>query len=538
MKFEISRTRLKKVGSRERKFLAGIEEVAFRNGNLLALLYALGVVAATLGCAFWSVRATTGDEFGTQLPRALAAVLVALLCSRILMGIDGRDLLKRNSRILMLCLVGVFGAAFSALGVVAAAAPALERHLDFEVARIAPFLFPLLFAPALATLLAGPAAGVAIGVGAALLNLVFVPETGVLPALAGGIVIAVAAPPLVANVKRRTALLRAFIAGGCVQLLGVVVLFSSRLAADGISDELLREALFAAGATVVSAGFAFAATVLLLPLLEHLFGACSNIRLNDYADLGHSLLQKLSLAAPGTYHHSVVVATLSAAAADRIGANSLLARVGSYYHDIGKLTKPNYYTENARPDQANPHDGISPNMSAVIIAAHVKEGIGLALHYNLPPPIRDIIREHQGTSVMHWFLHKAKEDAKAKAEAGKTDPATVDESQFRYSGPRPSTKESGIVLLADSIEAASRSLERPTHGAIENLVNNIVSGKIDDEQLDCCPLSFLDVALIKRTFTTSLTNILHARVAYPADEKSKEAKHDADHRSAPAQPGA
>ncbi|MGI5868936.1 MAG: HDIG domain-containing metalloprotein [Kiritimatiellia bacterium] len=538
MKIEISRTRLKKVGSRERKFLAGIEEVSFRNGDLLALLYALGVAAATLGLASWSAAATGGGAFIEQIPRAAAAVSLALLCSRILMGIDARDLLKRNSRILMLCVVGAVGAALSAAGVVFAASPALAGRFGFDFTRITPFFFPLLFAPALATLLAGTPAGIAVGIGAALLNLVFVPEADALPALAGGLVAAIAAPPLVAHVKRRTALLRAFIAGGCVQLLGVVAHFTARLAADKLSDALLRETFYAAGATVVSAGVAFAATVLLLPLLEHVFGACSNIRLNDFADLGHPLLQKLSLSAPGTYHHSVVVATLAAAAADRIGANSLLARVGSYYHDIGKLTKPNYYTENARPDEPNPHDGITPNMSAVIIAAHVKEGIGLALHYNLPPPIRDIIREHQGTTIMHWFLHKAKEDAKAKAEAGKTEPAAVDESQFRYPGPRPSTKESGIVLLADSVEAASRSLERPTPNAIENLVNNIVSGKIDDEQLDCCPLSFLDVALVKRTFTTSLTNILHARVAYPTDDKSKEAKHDADNRSAPAKPGA
>lgn len=536
MKVEISKARLKKVGSRERKFFSGIEKVAFRNGTLLALLYVLGVAAVTLGCAYWSGRATGGAtfDFGSQLPRAIAIVFVALLCTRTLMEIDARDLLKRNSRILMLCLVGVFSAAFSALAVVAADAPLLKLHLGFETSGIAPFFFPLLFAPALATLLAGTAAGVAVGVGAALLNLVFVPDANMLPVLAAGLVIAVAAAPLVAPVKRRTALLHAFIAGGFVQLLGVVVLFASRLACDGPVDDLLREALFAAGATVISVGFAFAATILLLPLLEHLFGACSNIRLNDYADLGHTLLQKLSLAAPGTYHHSVVVATLAAAAADRIGANALLARVGSYYHDIGKLTKPNYYTENIRPDQPNPHDGISPNMSAVIIAAHVKEGIGLALHYNLPPPVRDIIREHQGTAIMHWFFHKAK----TKAEAEKADPATIDESQFRYPGPRPSTKEAGIVFLADSVEAASRSLDRPTPGAIENLVNNIVSGKIDDEQLDCCPLSFVDVAMIKRTFTTSLTNILHARVAYPTDDKSKEAKHDADHRNEPAQPGA
>jgi len=269
---------------------------------------------------------------------------------------------------------------------------------------------------------------------------------------------------------------------------------------------------------------AYVATLLLLPILEHLFAATSNIRLNEFTDLGNPLLQRLSLEAPGTYHHCIVVATLAAAAADRIAANSLLARVGAYFHDIGKLTKPSFYSENIGADRLNPHEGLSPNMSAVIIAAHVKEGIGMSIHYNLPPPIYDIIREHHGTSVMSWFLHKAKEEAKGKTKNGddKSSQPLVDESQFRYPGPRPTTKEAAIVMLADSVEAASRSLDRPTRTNIENMVENIVNGKIKDEQLNSSPLTFLDVVSIKRSFANSLTNILHARVAYPKEEGQKD----------------
>lgn len=536
MKNEISKTRLKKVGNRERHFLAGFEQVSFRNGTVLAIFYAFLLMLGTLGCSYWCLEATSHAVSGIQFPQAFVASLLAVFTTRTLLKAISRDLLRRNSRILMFCIVALFYVALSALCVVVSDAPILERWLDFKFHRIAPALFPTLLVPALCALLSNTSAGIAAGVGCVFLSIIFAPREQMLPTFAVGILISVVMPPLVAKVKRRTTLLRAFLLGGCTQFLGLLIYFTSTLANHGFSEELLKNSLFASGAILFSIGLSFFATILLLPLIEHLFGASSNIRLNDFADLGHILLEKLSLAAPGTFHHSIVVANLSAAAAEQIGANALLARVGAYYHDIGKLTKPNFYTENILHDQKNPHDDISPNMSAVIIAAHVKEGIGLALHYNLPPPIRDIIREHQGTSIMHWFLHKAREEARIKAEESHTEPIPVDESQFRYPGPRPSTKESGIVLLADSIEAASRSLERPTYGAIENLVNNIVSGKIEDEQLDCCPLSFLDIARIKRTFTTTLTNILHARVAYPSDDKNKEPKHAPEHRNPSAQP--
>lgn len=535
MKSQISKARLKKVGFRERKSSASSEIVAFRNGNVLAVLYA--TVTGTIGvlCMLWAYPSYMVADWKLRLPIGVAIFFIALLCSRLLLGLFASEILKRNSRLLMLCLVSVFSVALSAAciaGFIAMASTAAPSDcIQWDVVEIAPFLFPHLLAPALATLLIGPAAGFSIGVGVTIANTAFVQDAFILPAVIMGLIATVVTAKTVAKVRRRFTLLRVFIFNGAIQFLGVIVYAASKIAQNGSCNNLAYTIAFCTTALIFATGLAFVAIIILLPIHEHFFGACSNIRLNEFADLSNPLLQKLSLEAPGTYHHSIVVATLASAAAERIGANALLARVGSYYHDIGKITKPAYYTENTRGEHSNPHENISANMSAVIIGAHVKEGIGLALHYNLPPPIRDIVREHHGTSVITWFLHKAKEEAKQKVEASGKDPEPIDESQFRYSGPRPKTRESGIVLLADSVEAASRSLERTTNSAIENLVDNIVRGKIDDEQLDCCELSFIDVATIKRTFTTTLSNILHPRIAYPKDEETKngetkESKHE------------
>lgn len=535
MKGQISKARLKKVGSRERKSNVPSEIVAFRNGNALAVLYACLTGAAGVLCMLWSYPVSLEVDWKLRLPIGIAILFVALLCSRLLLGLFAPEILKRNSRLLMLCTVSAFSLALSAACVTGAgtlaSTPALTNLISWDLVKAAPFLFPHLLAPALATLLSGPAAGISVGVGVTIANTAFIQDESVLPAIVMGLIASVLITEIVAKVRRRFALLRVFMLGGAIQFLGVIVYAASKMAQNGPFTDLGPTIAFCTAALVFSTGLAFAAIIILLPLHEHFFGACSNIRLNEFADLSNPLLQKLSLEAPGTYHHSIVVATLASAAAERIGANALLARVASYYHDIGKITKPVYYTENTRGEHQSPHENISPNMSAVIIGAHVKEGIGLALHYNLPPPVRDVIREHHGTSIMTWFHHKAKEEARQKVEASGKEPDPVDESQFRYSGPRPTSRESGIVLLADSVEAASRSLERTTNSAIENLVDNIVRGKIDDEQLDCCQLSFIDVAIIKRTFTTTLSNILHPRIAYPKDDDTKESLNEDNHRN-------
>src|SRR5438067_12997786 len=218
-----------------------------------------------------------------------------------------------------------------------------------------------------------------------------------------------------------------------------------------------------------------------LPMFEHLFQVTTDISWLEAADLNHPLLRRLTIEAPGTYHHSLVVANLAEAAAEAIGANPTMCRVCSYFHDIGKLVKPEYFTENMRHDR-NPHNELAPAMSALIILAHVKEGVDLALKYKLNQKIIDVIQEHHGTSLVSYFYKRALQQQEDARQGGKImnireeDIPEVREESFRYSGPKPQTRESGIISLADCIESASRSMEKITPSRIEQLVNDIIEG--------------------------------------------------------------
>ena len=257
-----------------------------------------------------------------------------------------------------------------------------------------------------------------------------------------------------------------------------------------------------------------------LPILEHLFQITTDISWLEASDLNHPLLRRMTIEAPGTYHHSLVVANLAEAAAEAIGANATLCRVCSYFHDVGKLVKPEYFTENMGFER-NPHDELAPTMSALIIMAHVKEGVDLALKYKLNQRIIDIVQEHHGTSVVRYFYQRAlqqHEDARAGGKIMKLrqeDIPDVSEESFRYSGPKPQTKESAIVSLADAVESASRSLEKPTPQKIESLVNELIDERISDRQLDDCDLTLGELKIIAERFRFTLTMMLHSRIAYP-----------------------
>src|SRR5215475_1931429 len=257
-----------------------------------------------------------------------------------------------------------------------------------------------------------------------------------------------------------------------------------------------------------------------LPLLEHLFQITTDISWLELSDLNHPLLRRMTIEAPGTYHHSLVVANLAESAAEQIGANATLCRVCSYFHDVGKLVKPQYFTENMSFER-NPHDDLAPTMSALIIIAHVKEGVDLALKYRLNQRIIDIIQEHHGTSLVRYFYQRAlqqHEDALAGGKIMKMreeDIPEVAEENFRYSGPKPQTKESAIVSLADAIESASRSLEKPTPAKIETLVNELIEERISDRLLDECDLTLGELKIIADRFRFTLLSMLHSRIAYP-----------------------
>ncbi len=266
-------------------------------------------------------------------------------------------------------------------------------------------------------------------------------------------------------------------------------------------------------------GAAFGALAVLLaawalPIYEYIFGVTTNISLMELSDSNHPLLKRLVMETPGTYHHSLVVGNLSEAAAEAVGANPLLARVGSYFHDIGKLKKPLYFSENEQFNKSR-HENLVPSMSSLIIISHVKEGIDLARQFKLNRRIIDIIKQHHGTSLVYYFYRRATELNNGNEKVNKGD--------FRYLGPKPLSKEAAIIMLADSVEATSRSLEKPNAVRIEAMVKSIIDGKFKDEQLDDCELTFKDLQTISRVFTKILLGTLHPRVKYPEEEKKSDA---------------
>jgi len=248
-----------------------------------------------------------------------------------------------------------------------------------------------------------------------------------------------------------------------------------------------------------------------LPLLEYLFGISTDISLLELSNIAQqTVLRRLLVAAPGTYNHSFVVGMLAEEAAEAIGANPLLARVGGYYHDIGKMMKPEYFGENEMIPGLH-HRALSPTMSTLIIKSHVKDGAELGRHHDLPMPIIEIIEQHHGTTLVEYFYNEALNRAK-KGER-------VERSIFRYEGPKPQSREAGVVMLADSVEAATRSLTDPTPARVESAIRRISRRKLSDGQLDECGLTLLEVRTIEDSFIRVLAGIFHRRPRYPASLK-------------------
>lgn len=246
------------------------------------------------------------------------------------------------------------------------------------------------------------------------------------------------------------------------------------------------------------------ATQIMLYILEVCFDTTTNMSLLLYSDYNHPLLKRLQFEAPGTYHHSLIVSTLAEAAAKEIGANPIKARVCALFHDVGKLSHPDYFTENNNGESK--HKDLTPKISALIILNHVKEGLELARKYKLKKMMRDAIQQHHGTDVVYYFYKMAKDSGEP-----------IDEHDFRYQGPTPQTKEIAILSLADACEAASRSLQKPSHGKIEELVTEIIFKRMRSRQLDAANLTFKELTTIKESFVKTLTSMLHARVAYPKE---------------------
>ncbi|MGC8604779.1 MAG: HD family phosphohydrolase, partial [Desulfomonilaceae bacterium] len=325
----------------------------------------------------------------------------------------------------------------------------------------------------------------------------------------------------VSKVSDRTAILRAGLVVGLVNMISVL---SVKLALGQLHK---TEDIYEIGLGFLGGIICGPITFGLAPLLERL-GYTTNIRLLEIANLNHPLLKQMAIEAPGTYHHSMLVGNLAEAAAEAIGANPLLARVGALYHDIGKIaktSKPSYFIEN-QVRNINPHDRLEPSMSALILVSHVKNGVEKAREYRLGEPIIDIIQQHHGTSLIKFFYYKAVE----KADKSRLP---VAEEKYRYPGPLPDSKEAALVMLADISEAACRTLPDPTPATIQKKVQGLIMSLFGEGQLDQSNLTLKDIQAITKSYVRALQGVLHSRIDYPEDSNFQD-KNDADsHRLAP-----
>jgi putative nucleotidyltransferase with HDIG domain len=378
------------------------------------------------------------------------------------------------------------------------------------------FVSPCTFAPFLITLLLGTRAGLFTVAQVSMLASLLTGQdfTLLLISLLSGFT----AVYFTQNVRKRFDLLRAGFAVGSLNLLCTIVL---GLVHGGSLALLGEQALFGVGAGI------FVALVVsaILPVVEIAFQITTTISWLEMADLNHPLLQQMTMEAPGTYHHSLLVANIAEAGAKAIGLDVTACRVMAYFHDVGKIIKPEYFTENIPPG-ANPHENLSPSMSALIIIAHVKEGIDLAIKYRLKKQVLDAIQQHHGDSVVTYFHQRALQLQRDAREGGKImnmreeDVPDVSENSFRYPGPRPQTKEIALLSIADSVEAASRSLEKPTAQRIEDLVNEIVEHKIADHQLDECHLTLNEIRAAAEAMAATVKNMMHTRISYAKKDKT------------------
>lgn len=328
-----------------------------------------------------------------------------------------------------------------------------------------------------------------------------------LVALFGGLIAAFS----VSQLYRRSDLTRAGFYVGALNVVTVIGLFlyagTLRLEYD-----VLREFSLSMLAAIVNGLFSSVMAIGLLPYLESGFGLTTSVTLLELANPNHPLLKKMLMEAPGTYHHSLVVANLGEAAAEAIGADPLLTRVGAFYHDIGKLKRPYFFIENQLGE--NPHEKISPNLSTLIITSHTKDGLELARKNKLPQVIQDIIFQHHGNSLVSYFYHQA--------EKCRDHKDSVCEDNFRYEAPLPQTKEAAIILLADSVEAAARSMAKPIAGRVEGIVRKIIKEKLNDGQFDQCDITLKELDIIAVTFVKILSGIYHTRIEYPEKELKAE----------------
>lgn len=385
-----------------------------------------------------------------------------------------------------------------------------------------PFMLPVALAPILIATLLGAGPGIICGGLIAFLNALM--QGNSVAVLLAGTCASLVGIFYARRIEVRTSIVRAGLYSGLIMGVAAILL--------GLRDAVEVSTMIYQALTALGVGGLTGVVIIgILPIWESLFKTTTSITLLELTDFNHPLLRRMQIEAPGSYHHSLMVANLAENAAAAVGANPLMCRSCAFFHDIGKLVKPEYFTENQR-EGYNPHLERNPSMSALVIKSHVKEGVVLAKEYKLPRVMIDVIREHHGTSLIQYFYYKALE-RKRQAEAESESPARgaprieldqVNEATYRYEGPCPSFTESAIIMLADSVEAAGRSLRKVTPQAVDELIEQIVTARVEDGQLDRCPLTFQQLAKIRESFSFTLLNMLHARVEYPKEALDGEKK--------------
>jgi putative nucleotidyltransferase with HDIG domain len=391
-------------------------------------------------------------------------------------------------------------------------------------------LIPFALAPMVHSVLLGRRAGTFSAVFVSVAGTMLMPADEALVYLTMSLVCGGAVVMLTQRVRKRLQLLRAGTYTGALALI-LAVLFGEILDIEQIGQQ---STMLAEGAMILTAfGIGFITALIvsgLLPMLEGMFSLSTDISWLELGDLNHPLLKQMQLEAPGTFHHSLVVASLAESAAETIGANAALCRACAYFHDVGKLKKPEYFIENQSDGMDNPHDPLTPTMSALVIIAHVKDGVDMAMKHNLNPRIIDAILEHHGDSMVYYFYRKAQEqkviesDKVGKGLENMEDLPQIDDKNFRYPGPRPRSKETGILSLADAIESASRTLKKPNPIKIRGLVDDIVKSRWVDGQLDDCSLTMRDLTRIRESFAATLRSMMHNRISYTKAEESEDRK--------------
>lgn len=397
---------------------------------------------------------------------------------------ERKEIFKDSKMILMISIVSI-----------------IALVLARGVSIISPYLIPLACAPIILTVLIDYKVSLVINTLNILLMGVVVDFTPTILILA--IVNVIIGSTSLKKIQQRNDVLYATI---YMALITAIVTFTtSMLISNNINGILINTGCAVLGA-IISGILALG----ILPFFESSFDVITNIKLLELSNPNHPIMKRLLMEAPGTYHHSMMVANLAEVAAEEVGGNAVVARIGAYYHDIGKIKRPYFFGENQKFKE-NPHDKITPNLSTLIIISHTKDGVELAREHKIPKVIQDIIEQHHGTTLVKYFYYTLKNSSEK--------PEEIKEEDFRYPGPTPSSKEAGIIMLADSVEAAVRSISEPTKGKIEEMVNNIIKDKLYSDQLVNCDLTLKDLEVIRKCFLKVLTGIYHQRIEYPTEKK-------------------